>query len=101
MAMHNSEKQITASSTSRSSGDEPVVTSPGTGGDSHNAACAGLISRFLEHQENEATRRAYEGDLKDFFGGEPSAKELDAFVSLEPSALTQRLERYQAHLRAR
>src|SRR5947207_3441776 len=56
------------------------------------------ISMLLADKRSPATRRAYEGDLKDFFGGVPTAPEVTAFLALPVPAVAVKLAAYKAEM---
>lgn len=56
------------------------------------------IAMLLADKRSPATRRAYEGDLRDFFGGAPVPDQVGAFLALPAPALALRLNQYKAGL---
>lgn len=59
------------------------------------------IDRLLADKRSPATRRAYAGDLRDFFGGEPTAEEVGAFLRLRTPEVALRLNDYKARMMER
>lgn len=62
------------------------------------------IALLLADKRSEATRRAYRGDLADFFdsqGGDPAPGDLAAFLALDAPAVALRLATYKNALLAR
>lgn len=68
------------------------------------AAAADPAALLLADKRSAATRRAYRGDWRDFFGTgreDPTPEQVRAFVALPPPAVALRLAQYKADLRAR
>src|SRR5579862_6055872 len=63
------------------------------------------LALLLEDTRSEATRKAYRGDLADFFrwwtGGVPTEPGAAALCSQDAGSLAILLNRYKAHLRER
>lgn len=53
------------------------------------------VQLLLADKRSAATRRAYAGDLKHFFGGDPDPERVREFVSCPPSEIALRLNRYK------
>jgi integrase/recombinase XerC len=56
------------------------------------------LALLLADKRSPATRRAYEGDLRDFFAGTPSADDVREFLALPAPALALRLAQYKGAL---
>lgn len=56
---------------------------------------------LLQDKRSAATRRAYKGDLVDFFGCDPAPSVVREFVGLPPALIAQRLVVYREGMRAR
>jgi integrase/recombinase XerC len=59
------------------------------------------VALLLADKRSSATRRAYRGDLADFFGGDPDPEKVEAFLALPAPALALRLATYKNGLLAR
>jgi integrase/recombinase XerC len=59
-----------------------------------------VVALLLADKRSPQTRRAYEGDLRVFFGGLPTPAQLQAFLALPPPALALRLAQWKAEMRA-
>jgi len=68
----------------------PPVIEPGTATEA--------LRLLLADKRSASTRRAYEGDLRDFFRGQPTEEMLGDFLALSPPAVALRLARYKAEL---
>lgn len=56
------------------------------------------VRLLLADKRSPATRRAYEGDLRAFFGGSPTPEQVRAFVGLPAPRVALRLAEYKAEL---
>jgi integrase/recombinase XerC len=56
------------------------------------------VALLLADKRSPATKRAYRGDLVDFFGGEPAPGQVEAFLALPAPAVALRLATYKAGL---
>ena len=74
--------------------DVPFLPEPLAHGASLTPA-ADPVALLLADKRSPATRRAYAGDLKDFFGGEPTPGEVSEFVRLPAPAIALRLATYK------
>lgn len=59
------------------------------------------VFRLLQDKRSPQTRRAYKGDLVDFFGGEPTPDVVKAFAGQPVPALAEALVVYQDEMRQR
>ena len=57
-----------------------------------------LLTLLLADKRSDATKRAYAGDLRDFFGEDLSPSEVERFVSLPPAEIARVLTTYKAEL---
>src|SRR3954471_10336541 len=57
-----------------------------------------LLRLLLADKRSPATKRAYAADLRDFFGEDLSAREVERFVTLPPSEMARILATYKGDL---
>lgn len=74
--------------------DLPVRAAPS------EVAPAGVdpVQLLLADKRSEATRRAYAGDLRHFFGRDPDPGTVQAFVRLSPAQVALRLNEYKGQM---
>lgn len=78
--------------------DAPTLPAPGL-----SPVRPDVVALLLKDKRSAATRRAYRGDLTDFFGIDPdlARDQVAAFLMLPPPAVALRLTEYKADLMAR